>query len=285
MLPTRTATRTDHADAHNNLGSIVHRQGRIDEAVSHYRRALELQPDDAEAHHNLGHALLLLGNLAEGWREYEWNWKRKGKAEEVLDRPRWTGEPLAGARILLRSDQGSGDALQFIRYAEILKQQGASVVVECQPQLVRLLASCPGVDRVIAAGMPPPAFDFHLPLLSLFGVCCTSLQAIPAKVPYLSPDQESIDHWKCELCQEPAFQIGIAWQGSPTNKADRYRSIPLRGISRLWRDCPGFASTVCRWDRRRTTERTGHSVVHCRPWRPPGRFSSHRPRCFATLIS
>jgi tetratricopeptide (TPR) repeat protein len=223
----------DYADPHFNLANAAVNRRRLDEAESRYRRAIELKPDHADAHYNLALALLLLGRLEEAWPEYEWRFRRRGMAEQVLPRPRWTGEPLAGRAILLRCEQGMGDMLQFIRYAELVKQQGATVIAEVPPPLTRLAASCPGVDSVIEAGGPAPHFDVYLPLLSLPGVFRTSLATVPAKIPYLSPDEQSVAHWKAELGSEVGFKIGIAWQGSPAYKADRQRSIPLARFSPL----------------------------------------------------
>ena len=90
--------------------------------------------------------------------------ERRGKAESPLPQPRWNGEPLAGRTILLRAEQGLGDTLQFVRYARLLKERGARVVVEAQPALVSLVRRCPGVDQVIEYGgcawrvrLPPAA--------------------------------------------------------------------------------------------------------------------------------
>ena len=104
--------------------------------------ALELPPGIAEAHNNLALALLAKGRLQEGWPEYEW---RKASIElaKTISQPRWTGSPLEGRTILLVAEQGLGDTLQFIRYAQLVKQCGATVVVECQPQLVGLVATSP----------------------------------------------------------------------------------------------------------------------------------------------
>jgi tetratricopeptide (TPR) repeat protein len=226
----------DCSEAHNNLGAVLERQERLDDAVSSFNRALELRPDFVEARIGRALALLLMGRFKEGWPEYEWRLKRKGVEEPVLQKPRWTGTTVPGARILLRCEQGFGDTLQFIRYAELVKQRCGAVIVECQPALARLLASCPGVDGVFAAGTPRPEFDFHIPLLSLPGVFGTSLENIPAKVPYLWPCADMVEKRKAELGEAGTFKIGIAWQGGNDYEKDRCRSIPLAqfaGIARM----------------------------------------------------
>ena len=217
----------DYAEAHNSLGSVLESQGQFEAATTCYRRAVELRPDYAEAHLNLALVLLLAEQFAEGWREYEWRWRRPGMPAEVVAQPRWAGEQLAGRTILLRSEQGLGDTIQFVRYASLVKRQGATVIVECQKSLARLVATCPGVDRVVAKGDPVGEFDFHVPLLTLPGMLGTTLQSIPGQVPYLTPDAELVERWKSELAGDGRLKVGIAWQGNPKFSKDRFRSVPL----------------------------------------------------------
>ena len=219
--------RPDYAEACFNLAFSLRQQGMLAEAAASYRQATELKPDFVDAHNNYAATLFLMGRLVEAWPQYEWRWKCKGVVRPSLQQPHWTGSNLAGGTILLHSEQGLGDALQFVRYAELVKQRVGTVIVECQPQLARLLASCPGVDAVLVRGEPWPKFDAWAALLSLPGIFETSLENIPAKVPYLWPDSLSVEQWKDELGHGTDFKIGIAWQGSPGYTGDSSRSIPL----------------------------------------------------------
>ena len=106
------------------------------------------------------------------------------------------------------AEQGAGDALQFIRYAPLVKQQGANVIAACPPSLARLLASCPGVDSVFTSGQPAPRFDVHAWLASLPGIFGTSLDTIPAQVPYLTPSAESCERWHRELADRRRSKSG-----------------------------------------------------------------------------
>jgi tetratricopeptide (TPR) repeat protein len=221
------AIRPGYSEAHFCLGGALMEVNRSDEAIVCYRQALALKPDYARAHYGLGLALLLTGRFAEGWSEYEWRWKSRGQAEPVLRQPRWSGAPLPGGTILLQSEQGLGDTLQFVRYAELVKPRVGRVIVECQPPLVTLLASCPGVDGVFAQGQPAGAFDVHAPLASLPGIFGTTLETVPAKSSYLTADAESVERWQNVLGPKKMFRIGIAWQGNVAHANDRWRSIPL----------------------------------------------------------
>src|SRR5205807_1094144 len=113
--------------------------------------------------------------------------------------------------ILLYAEQGLGDTLQFIRYATLVKQRGGSVIAACQEALLPLLATCPGVDRLVALGSPAPDFDLYAPLLSLPGIFGTA--TVPADAPYLFADPELSKQWRQALNSTGAFEIGIAWQG------------------------------------------------------------------------
>ncbi len=217
----------DYAEACHNLACVHLSQNQLEQAAANCQRAIQLKPDFADAHHSYALALLALGRFAEGWSEYEWRFKQAGKQGTLLPKPRWGGAPLAGRTILLRSEQGHGDLLQFIRYAPLIKQRGATVVVECATAIAGLVATCAGVDRVVAASQPLPSFDVYEPLLRLPGIFGTSLETIPAQVPYLWPAPESCNRWKTELEREPGLKIGIAWQGNPAHRTDRHRSIPL----------------------------------------------------------
>ncbi len=216
----------DFAEIHNNLGVALKDQGKLDEAVACYRRALELKSDYADAHVNLS-LLLLTGDFQRGWAEYQWRWKTKQCPPRDFSQAPWDGQPLEGRTILLHAEQGFGDTIQFIRYASLVKQAGASVLVECQKPLVRLLAGCRGVDALIGRGDDLPPFDVQAPLLSLPGIFHTSLETIPADVPYLFADPVLIEQWRGELGPIADSKIGIAWRGNPTHKNDRARSIPL----------------------------------------------------------
>jgi predicted O-linked N-acetylglucosamine transferase (SPINDLY family) len=216
------------AQAHHNFGCALSRAGKHQEALASYEEAIRCKPDYAEAHNSRGGTLLLLGDLAQGWAEQEWRWRCKNTLSPNLAIPPWDGAPLAGRTILLWSEQGLGDTLQFIRYAPQVKDRGGRVVVACQPGLTRLLATCPGVDEVVArTGAVTVRADLHAPLLSLPRLLGTTLATIPAPIPYLASDPALVEHWRAELASFREFKIGIVWQGNPSYAGDRQRSIPL----------------------------------------------------------
>ncbi len=225
----------DYPGACNNLGVLLADQGRLTESLAFFREALRLNPDFVEVHTNLSYAHYLHGDFAPAWSEYEWRWKCPGNKPPSYSPPYWDGSSLEGKTILLFAEQGLGDSMQFIRYAPLVKERGATVIVQCQPALVRLLRRCPGIDRIIADGDEPPPTDVLIPFMSLPRVFQTTLANIPAPIPYLSADPELRARWGRALRAVEGFKIGIAWQGNPDHNRDRQRSAKLAAFEPLAR--------------------------------------------------
>ena len=222
-----------HAKAHYNLAYVQGNGNQLDAALASYKKAIALDPQDADAHFGLANILLAMGRFPEGWPQYEWRWQQKGKEISLPIDRRWSGDPLVGRRILLWTEQGLGDALQFVRYARLLKQQGANVIVLCRQPLAEICARAEGIDEVVVAGQTLPAFDVHAPLLTLPGLLGTTLDNIPAHVPYLHVEDGLIAQWRETFADERRLKVGIAWRGNPENRSDPRRSIPLAEFAPL----------------------------------------------------
>ncbi|MGA7262618.1 MAG: tetratricopeptide repeat-containing glycosyltransferase family protein, partial [Stellaceae bacterium] len=250
----------EHPDAHNNLGVALLDLGRREEAITHHEKALALQPGRAELHYNLGNALqhhglysealacygralalnpayakahlnrslalLLNGEFDEGWQEYEWRFA-VNVYDRKFDQPLWSGEPLAGARILIHAEQGFGDTLQFVRYTPAVAELGGRVVLEVPQSLVRLARTVTGASEVVAAGDSLPAFDCHCPLLSLPRVIKTNLTTIPNAVPYLRVPAEASAGWAERIPATPRPRVGVAWAGTTVGAIDLQLLQPL----------------------------------------------------------
>lgn len=222
--------RPDYTQAIIQLATASVLLGRHEEAHACYERLLYLQPDHHDAHCDRSMLLLSEGRYAEGWREYEWRWKRSDARNVRYNAPRWTGTPLPGKTLLVHTEQGFGDTLQFIRYAALVKQRVGRLIVECAPALVSLLQRHPAIDEVVTRGTTLPAFDAHAPLLSLPGVFGTTLESIPAEIPYLTPAAEAVEQWREVFASAKGLRIGLNWQGSPSHALDRLRSLPLEAL-------------------------------------------------------
>jgi tetratricopeptide (TPR) repeat protein len=230
----------NRAEVHNNLGNALEHQGRLDEAMGCYERALALKPDYPEARYNRSLLLLLLGDFERGWAEYEWRWRCKGNPERGYPtRLQWSGEPLSGKTILIQTEQGFGDSFQFLRYVSIVAARGAEVVLAVPGPLLRLAEALPGIREVMTENDALPDFDFYCPLLSLPRVFGTSMETIPAAVPYLAPPRETAAVWENRLAAEAELKVGLVWSGNPANRMNPRRSIPLAALEPLWR-VPGI---------------------------------------------
>ncbi|AEG94334.1 tetratricopeptide repeat protein [Ramlibacter tataouinensis] len=212
-----------------NIANTLRDQGRHEQALQVYDQALALQPVRADLRFNRSLSLLAAGRLREGWADYEARWQaeRLGKRQRGFAQPQWRGKGVAGRTVLVHAEQGLGDTLQFCRYVPLLAQQGARVVLEVQPLLHGLLRSLPGVAQLLREGEPLPAFDLHCPMMSLPLAFGTTMEGIPASVPYLQPDAALVERWRRHLAGRGRPQIGVAWSGNPANWNDHRRSVAL----------------------------------------------------------
>ncbi len=224
--------------AHQMLGQIFHRLGLWPEFRSEVERRLQVEPGCVYAEYEQGYLGLLFGDLPDAWRRFEARWRVPGLIKPVRDfpQPRWGGESFAGRTLLLHYEQGFGDTLMFVRFAPMVKALGGRVLLEAQPQLAELAATCPGIDAVIPHGEALPPFDLQLPLMSLPAVLGTSLADIPAEVPYLDiPARVPNREWIAQVlaAAERCTRVGLAWNGNAAYRNDEARSVPAAALGPL----------------------------------------------------
>jgi len=232
------ALKSDFAEAYSNLAGALAALNRPMEAISRYRQALAHKPDHAEVQYYESLEHLRIGDFDSGWRQYEWRWLRKDAAafRRNFAQPLWLGsESLAGKTILLHADQGMGCTLQFIRYLPMVARQASKVVLEVQQPLVPLLRNLAGTAAVCARGDPLPAFDRHCPLLSLPLAFATTVESIPAEVPYVSAPSVDVTRWRDCLEAGHAMSVGLTWAGNKGHSNDHNRSVPLQRLLPLLR--------------------------------------------------
>ena len=197
----------------NNVGAMLQDQGLHEDALEAYHAATLAPPGEgqAEAHWNKAAVLLMLGRFEEGWPLMEWRRQRREIAGSFCDPgPPWLGEtPLAGKTLLIRSEQGFGDSIQFCRYADLAADQGAKVIVAADGPLVELFRSLRGAHIVLPNGQPTPPFDRHCSMMSLplaFG------GVIPSE-PYLHADPAKAEIWRRRLGERRRARVGLVWSG------------------------------------------------------------------------
>ncbi|ALL62940.1 TPR repeat protein [Paraburkholderia caribensis MBA4] len=225
----------DSPTLHNNVAFTLTCMSRYDEADHHLRRAIELTPDLSNAHKLLGMSELRRGNFRKGWAHYEYRKTTPSGLRDypTLDRPEWRGEPVEGKRILLTREQGAGDQLQFIRYASVLHDMGATVDVWTSVELAPLFARVRGVNDVLTTLPQSVAYDYYCPMMSV--PAWLNDDAIPGTVPYLSVDDAQVAAWRARLEQAAGSRkkIGLVWAGNPDHYLDVYRSAPLAALEPL----------------------------------------------------
>ena len=236
-LDAAIALRPGHAGSHCNRGTVLAALNRDIEALESFDGALTLEPEHALARHNKGLALLRLGRFRDAWPQCEYRWKRPGAAAYRHGAtPPWNGtDTLRGKRILFWSEQGFGDTLQFCRFANVLADRGAAVLLEVQKPLRTLLGELEGVAQCFAQGEPLPACDFQMPLLSAPMALQTDAGSIPARVPYLLPPPARVESVRPYLGDPDGLpRVGIVCSGSRTHVNDANRSIPLARFAALF---------------------------------------------------
>ena len=226
-----------HADSPRLLAALGHSlldQGHLAAGLEYCHAAVALDPDHQDARLARGRANFLAGRYRAGWPDryrlvYGIDRRPKGTAGRA-----WEGQDLAGQSILLYGEQGLGDVIQFARYAPLVAERGARVVVACRPRLLGLLRRLPRVDSVVPSDRPPPPTDWHCSLLDVPAVWGHDVDSIPAACPYLPPARREIP----VLRPARQFRVGIVWAGNPTQKRDRLRSCRPEDFAPLF-ELPG----------------------------------------------
>ncbi|WP_313177197.1 tetratricopeptide repeat protein [Massilia sp.] len=249
--------RPAYAKTLNNLATLLQRQGRVAEAETVYLEAAAADPGYPEPRWNLGFLLLAQGRLDEGWpwmeARYDPALARPIARAPRLAFPQWRGESLAGKSIVVWPEQGFGDQIQFVRYLPLLKAAGARhVTLVCHDPLLPLLRTAPGADTVLGAGDVArlEAHDFWVFMLSLPMHFHTSLDNLPAALPYLAADPVRSARWQARLAsvqaaghagaglrvgQRVGLRVGLVWRGFAGHVNDTHRSLPgLEALAPLW---------------------------------------------------
>ncbi len=221
----------DYAEAHYNRGIVQQKLQRYDEALSSYNRAISINPDFALSHWNKSLLLLLTGEYEEGWRLYEWRHKVTKPLAGPFAKPLWLGNAeVIGKTILLYQEQGYGDTIQMLRYLPLLADLHTRVILSVPGSLLPLAVKLAGVANVFSNEEPLPEFDLHCPFMSLPLAFKTTLENIPADVPYLKAPENKVDWWQSRLGGKTRPRIGLVWSGVSGYGNDRNRSISLEDI-------------------------------------------------------
>jgi tetratricopeptide (TPR) repeat protein len=237
LLDAMLAERPDDANIRGKRAIAAYFLGDLDRARTDIEDLLAVNPALPLGRFNLGQIYLLQGRFREGFTLYEGRWEVPAQKKQRRDFPQamWLGkEDLSSRTLLVHSEQGIGDTVQFSRYVHEIARRAQRVVFEVRGPILALLArSMPAQVTCIPFGAPLPPFDLHCPLLSLPLACDTTLETIPAAVPYLFADPARVALWRGRLRDKPPLRIGLAWSGNPSHVQDHARSIPLAALQGL----------------------------------------------------
>lgn len=270
------------ARAYVGLGQSFRGQGNLGKMRRAYRRALVLQPDAVESYYNFGNAersfdeaeaagvlynwavridpkrpeittgwslaLLQSGDWSAAWSRYEQRESCRQFSDQMraLGREIWDGSLTPSQRVLLIAEQGAGDAIQFIRYAQFMTEAGMIVQVHCPPALERLFAAVPWIHEVSTTIQPD--FDATCLIMSLPHRFKTNPETIPANVPYLAALKRAEPPAPSPSSSNSGPRIGLVWAGTPRNSRDQWRSCARENYTRLL-EVPGasFQSLQLGW--------------------------------------
>jgi len=225
----------DNPEIYLKWGVAFGRDHHLKEAIPLFEKALAIRPDYPEAQVYWGLLQLLQGNLQAGWPAYNWRFvfdDYKGKLP--YNRALWEGESLNGKTLLVLGEEGFGDQIQFFRYLPLIqKKYDCHIIFVTDPVLITLFQQCQGVDELIETLHPDIQYDYFIPIMSLAKVFNTSLETIPANIPYITPDPDLVSLWKKRMNKKARLQIGLVWAGSPKNPNNRYRSCRFSDFSVL----------------------------------------------------
>ena len=229
---------SQNADHLVNLSLVFTDMDDREHAVACLLRALGLKPDHADGHLALGQNLLAMGDFEPGWKEYEWrNLTEAGKGTlPKMTSAVWNGMRIPNGRLLMVGDQGYGDTIQFARYIPLIADRCQELVLGCSAEMGPLLSTIPGVKQYYSRWTDVPGHAAHCRLSSVPHLIHTTIETIPAQVPYLFADPTRIAAWRQRLeamLPHGVRRVGLAWTGRPTHPNDRRRSIPLARLAPL----------------------------------------------------
>ena len=236
--------------AHFSLGHLLKDLGQLDDAQASFQAALALKPDFADASKELATLQLLRGDYRQGLSFFEQSSAtgagspsatRRECLRQLQGKERWQGESLEGRRLLLVSEQGAGDNLMMMRYLPLLKERGPKgLIIWATPHLARLFLSVGGLEVIpMTKPLAPESFDLYCHMMSLPQLFQTSLETIPAEVPYLGLPAQVKEQWRARLSEVHGAKVGLCWaagklSGTYTRRSiELTRFLPLRDVADL----------------------------------------------------
>uniref|UniRef100_UPI004047EA91 tetratricopeptide repeat protein n=1 Tax=Aliarcobacter sp. TaxID=2321116 RepID=UPI004047EA91 len=222
------------SNAYSNLGTSYKYLGFSNKAITSYKKAIELDPNFVNAHFDLATMYLASQDFKNGFKEYEWRFKKEEmiphiiKHKDIFSKPLFTGkEDIKDKTLLLHSEQGYGDSIQFIRFLPQLKEKfGCKIAVKCREGLKELFSTIKEIDVIVDRSEFTPAFDYQLSIMSMpFILDMKSINDLPNKMPYLTAIEDDTFDVKKE---KGKINIGICWSASVTGESYEGKVFDLK---------------------------------------------------------
>lgn len=227
---------------HHYAAHALSVRGRVAEAIVYSREAVRLTPDDPVMQCQLACLELGLGDFKNGWARRNTIYATPLARSTLVfpGFPLWNGEPVASRQFLLVGEQGRGDEIQFIRFAEWLHQQGATVDVMVSQPLSRIATSMKGV-RSVFTEIPRGPYDYWSHMLRMPEYMNLDLAMLPIAMPYIAAPPRDVDQWRVKIDAASPLaaikktpRIGVVWSGGPYTALDRFRSIRVEALIPLF---------------------------------------------------
>ena len=213
-----------------DLADVYVLLGENERALECFERAIAKAPELPRAHLGLSHALLMKGEFVPGWAEYEWRY-RLANTQSLLPKfkqPQWNGMTLGTSRLFVLCEQGYGDCFQFARFLPLAAARVRELIVGVSAELKPIIERVPGPQAYYSRWENLPPFDFQITLSSLPHALGTTVESIPANVPYLNADPAKVTLWRERLAEQAHGRttVGLVWHGRPSNAINSSRSTP-----------------------------------------------------------
>ncbi|RFD21524.1 tetratricopeptide repeat protein [Komagataeibacter melaceti] len=243
----------EHALAISNMGVALDRRGEHELAWKFHAAASRLTPENEQTRTNYALSLLAAGDYLNGFREYEWRWTTHSSNAYGMDVPQWKGENFEGRTLLIHTEGGFGDMIQFARFIPQAAARGGRTIVRVRRPLLALLGRSFPEQTFITEDDPIPPHDLQCPVLSLPFALGTTVATIPGAAGYLVPDPEKVAWWRERVAADQPvakggrrpLRIGLVWAGAPhpevraAEQANRRRSTTLDTFAPLGRVVSG----------------------------------------------
>lgn len=217
-----------------HISSMV---GKHAQSLAYYEKAHAQEPNNTVYLFSYAKALLALGNFEKGLPLFEYRFADTAKTHAVYQYMGLKPQDFTGKSVVILSEWGYGDYMQFIRYVKLIREyHPKKILVHTFPQLVKLFSLCPYIDEVLSFEINPPVADLYVPYLSLPLIFKTTLETIPAPIPYLYTDPHLTAYWKNKIADDHHFKVGICWQAKKIFLEDHIhsrRSLPLSLMAEL----------------------------------------------------